>query len=170
MRDALEEKKKSDDTNNNKNDNDNVSNGIQCANDIGDTVQGKNPTIITNDPSQVAGADICILALPSFTHEQYLTALKDYLKPGIILGAMPGEGGFDLCARHCLGADFVAVSHLFATETLPWACRIRDYGKSVEVLGTKKEIDVVIKPKNEPLIIIKTTEMDHHQMREANTF
>ena len=57
---------------------------------------------------------------------------------------MPGEGGFDLCARHVLGNDFVDASNLFALETLPWACRIIEYGKSVEVLGTKKEIDVVV--------------------------
>lgn len=66
------------------------------------------------------------------------------MKPGVIIGAMPGEGGFDLCARHVLGNDFVDHSNLFALETLPWACRIIEYGKSVEVLGTKKEIDVVI--------------------------
>lgn len=56
------------------------------------------------------------------------------------------QGGFDMCARHILGDEFVAASSLFALETLPWACRIVEYGKSVEVLGTKKEIDVVITP------------------------
>ena len=121
--------------------------GIRCMNDLGDDSYGM-PSLITDDPSRVGGADIVILALPSFTHQQYLTALKDHLKPGVILGAMPGEGGFDLCARHVLGNAFVDSSNLFALETLPWACRIVDYGKSVEVLGTKKEIDVVITPKD----------------------
>ena len=78
----------------------------------------------------------------------YLKALKPYLKPGVTIGAMPGEGGFDLCAIHNLGSEFVLHSNLFALETLPWACRITDYGKSVEVLGTKKEVEVIVSPKH----------------------
>jgi hypothetical protein len=121
--------------------------GIQCVNDLGDDVYGK-PVVISDDPAEVApGSDVVILAIPSFTHELYLNVLKEYLKPGVVLGAMPGEGGFDLCARHILGDDFVSASNLFALETLPWACRIMEYGQSVEVLGTKKEIDVVITAK-----------------------
>jgi len=122
--------------------------GVKCVNDLGPDVYGM-PTMVSDDPAKVAvGADVVILAIPSFTHEMYLRALKDYLKPGVTLGAMPGEGGFDLCARHILGDEVVTHQvNLFALETLPWACRIVDYGKSVEVLGTKKEIDVVITPR-----------------------
>uniref|UniRef100_A0A7R9Z8Z1 Opine dehydrogenase domain-containing protein n=1 Tax=Pseudictyota dubia TaxID=2749911 RepID=A0A7R9Z8Z1_9STRA len=121
--------------------------GIKCENDLGPDTYGK-PVAISDDPAEVTpGSDIVIFAIPSFGHQLYLEALKPHLKPGVILGAMPGEGGFDLCARHVLGDDFVNKSNLFALETLPWACRITEYGKSVEVLGTKKEIDVVITPK-----------------------
>lgn len=121
--------------------------GIRCENDLGASVYGK-PEMISDDVEDVApGSDVVIFAVPSFTHELYLKALKFVLKPGVILGAMPGEGGFDLVARHILGDYFVNKSSLFALETLPWACRILAYGNSVEVLGTKKEIDVVITPK-----------------------
>lgn len=121
--------------------------GIKCQNDLGPDVYGKPVKISDNVEEVAAGADVVIFALPSFTHETYLKALKFVLKPGVTLGAMPGEGGFDLCARHVLGDAFVRASNIFALETLPWACRILEYGKSVEVLGTKKEIDVVITPK-----------------------
>lgn len=122
--------------------------GICCHNDLGPEVYGK-PVAISDDPAVVApGAQVVILAIPSFTHELYLKALRPYLQPGVVIGAMPGEGGFDLCARSVLGDEFVCQSTLFALETLPWACRIIDYGKTVEVLGTKKEIDVVITPKS----------------------
>ncbi|CAB9517829.1 Octopine dehydrogenase [Seminavis robusta] len=122
--------------------------GIQCINDLGDDVFGK-PSIVSDDPAEVIpGADVVIFALPSFTHEMYLKALKPHLKRGVTLGSMPGEGGFDLCAIHNLGGDFVKASNLFALETLPWACRIKEYGTSVEVLGTKKEIDIVVSPKD----------------------
>lgn len=92
--------------------------------------------------------DMVIFALPSFTHELYLKALKPYLKQGVTIGAMPAEGGFDLCAIHNLGSEFVRNSNLFSLETLPWACRILEYGKKVEVLGTKKQVDLIISPKH----------------------
>lgn len=121
--------------------------GIKCINDLGDDVYGR-PVKISEKAQEVApGADVVILAIPSFTHELYLKALKPYLQQGVTLGAMPGEGGFDLCAIHNLGSEFVRHSNLFALETLPWACRIVEYGKSVEVLGTKKEVEVIISPK-----------------------
>ena len=82
--------------------------GVKCMNDLGKDTFGK-PTEVTDDVSKAAaGANVVILALPSFTHEMYLKALKPYLKPGVVLGAMPGEGGFDLCARHILGDEFVS--------------------------------------------------------------
>ncbi|MGK3734020.1 MAG: hypothetical protein ACI8RD_006179 [Bacillariaceae sp.] len=121
--------------------------GIKCMNDIGDDVHGKSVFVTASVESIDPDIDIVILALPSFAHEEYLKALKDRMKPGVLIGAMPGEGGYDLTVRHVLGDDFVTASSVFALETLPWACRIVEYGKSVEVLGTKKEIDVVVAPK-----------------------
>ena len=118
--------------------------GVQCQNDLGPDVYGK-PKVITDDPSKLDNdIDVVIMALPALFHQAYLEALKPYLRRGVVIGAMPGQSGFDLCARHILGDDFVSASNLFSLETLPWACRILEYGKVVEVLGTKKEIDLVI--------------------------
>eukprot|EP00581_Thalassiosira_minuscula_P008322 CAMPEP_0183703908 /NCGR_PEP_ID=MMETSP0737-20130205/1452_1 /TAXON_ID=385413 /ORGANISM="Thalassiosira miniscula, Strain CCMP1093" /LENGTH=427 /DNA_ID=CAMNT_0025930711 /DNA_START=154 /DNA_END=1437 /DNA_ORIENTATION=- len=121
--------------------------GIRCANDLGDDIIGKPDAVIDKAEDVPTDLDLVIFALPSFTHEMYLKALKPYLKQGVTIGAMPAEGGFDLCAIHNLGSEFVKNSNLFALETLPWACRIVEYGKSVEVLGTKKQVDIVVSPK-----------------------
>mmetsp|Transcript_13026 Transcript_13026/g.36665 ORF Transcript_13026/g.36665 Transcript_13026/m.36665 type:complete len:426 (+) Transcript_13026:482-1759(+) len=121
--------------------------GIRCTNDLGETVSGC-PVRIASRARDVCDdekpLDMVLLALPSFAHESYLRALKPYLAPGVWIGAMPGEGGFDLTARHVLGDELVNASTVFALETLPWACRIVEYGRSVEVLGTKKEVDIVV--------------------------
>ena len=122
--------------------------GIVCKNDLGADVCGQ-PALVTDDPAkavETGDVDVVIMALPSPFHQNYLEALKSFVKPGVTIGAMPGQSGFDLCARHVLGADFVRASSIFALETLPWACRIEEYGKSVQVLGTKKEIGAVIVP------------------------
>ena len=122
--------------------------GIRCINDLGDDVYGK-PDVVTDKPESIpTDLDLVIFALPSFVHELYLKTLKPYLREGVTIGAMPAEGGFDICAIHNLGSDFVRHSNLFSLETLPWACRIIEYGKSVEVLGTKKEVEVIVSPKH----------------------
>ncbi|VEU44082.1 unnamed protein product [Pseudo-nitzschia multistriata] len=122
--------------------------GIRCTHDLGDDAYGR-PVRISSSAEDVADetTKLVVLALPSFAHESYLRALKTCLKPGIMVGAMPGEGGFDLLARHVLGDAFVDASTVFALETLPWACRILEYGTSVEILGTKKEVDAVVASK-----------------------
>jgi hypothetical protein len=122
--------------------------GIRCINDLGEDIFGKPDAVISRVEDVPQDVDIVVFALPSFTHEMYLKALKPHLKPGVTIGAMPGEGGFDLCAIHNLGSEFVRHSNLFALETLPWACRIVEYGKTVEVLGTKKEVEVIVSPKH----------------------
>ena len=92
-----------------------IEEGIRCINDRGDDVYGR-PVVVTACTSEIAqkNVDIVILALPSFTHESYLKALKPHLKPGLLIGAMPGEGGFDFTVRHILGNDFLTASSVFA--------------------------------------------------------
>jgi hypothetical protein len=100
--------------------------GIRCMNDIGEAEDKYGKPVHVSDKAEevVPGSDIILLAIPSFTHELYLRAVAPHVKPVVIIGALPGEGGFDMCARHVLGADFVNQSNIFALETLPWACRI----------------------------------------------
>ena len=108
---------------------------VIAENDLGNgTVHGK-PDLVTNDPAKTVESgdiDVVIMAIPSTFHANYLEALKTYLKPGCTIGAMPGQSGFDLCVRHILGKKFVQESSIFALETLPWACRIVKYGRSVQ--------------------------------------
>jgi len=98
--------------------------GIRCINDLGPDKYGKPVKISDKAEEVVPGSDMIILAIPSFTHELYLRAVAPHVKPGVVIGAMPGEGGFDMCARHVFGAEFVDQSNVWALETLPWACRI----------------------------------------------
>ena len=116
-------------------------------------VKGK-PTKVTNDPSVVAEADLIVFVMPAFAHGGYLKAIKPYLRktgskaPGgrVILGAMPGESGFDAQAQSILGEELFGSIALFALQTLPWAARLAKYGKLVDVLGTKLAVDIAVTP------------------------
>lgn len=120
--------------------------GIACENDLSSTKVHGQPNLVTDNPAETVASgdiDVVIMAIPSTFHKDYLEALKPYLKPGCMVGAMPGQSGFDLCVCHILGSKFVQESSIFALETLPWACRILEYGRSVQVLGTKVSLQAL---------------------------
>ena len=62
--------------------------GIKCVNDLGDDIVGKPNAVIGKAEDVPKDIDIVIFALPSFTHEMYLKALKPYLKQGVTIGAV----------------------------------------------------------------------------------
>ena len=105
---------------------------------------------ITNDPSIVIPtSDVITFVMPSFAHAQYFEAIRPYigtknLGGEVAIGSMPAEGGFDIQARALLGDDIFDNVILFGLETLPWACRLKEFGSEVEVLGTKKEVDIAV--------------------------
>lgn len=120
---------------------------IECRTDKGTTISGK-AKCISNDPAKLVIA-ICIIilfALPMDRHEQYLQQMKPYIAKNTMIGSMAAEGGFDLCIRNVLGPSLTEKCILFSLETMPWACRIHTFGQKVQILGTKKDIDLCVRP------------------------
>lgn len=99
-------------------------------------VKGK-PTAVTKDPAVAAqDVDIIVFTVPAFAHAGYLEALKPYVKPGLILVGCPGQAGFEFAVRGIWGEAAKQVT-IMSFESLPWACRFTEFGRSAEVLGTK---------------------------------
>ena len=110
-----------------------------------DTIIGL-PQKISSDPAEVIpGSQLVLLALPAFAHESVLEEIAPYLEQGTLIGALAARGSYDLCTRDVLKslADSVTV---FGLQTLPWACRIKHYGREVEILGTKAMVDFATCP------------------------
>jgi len=106
------------------------------------------PRQVSDDPSAVIpGSQLVLLALPAFAHEIILRDIAPYLDEGAWIGALPARGGFDWCATQVLGDRQRSVV-VFGLQTLPWACRIRKYGREVAVLGAKKQVDLAARPAN----------------------
>ncbi len=104
------------------------------------------PFIVSADPAEVlAESHIILLALPAFAHEKTLLDTAPFIAPGAWIGALPARGGFDWSAREILGETGKSPI-LFGLQTLPWACRITQYGREVTILGTKKQVDLAIEP------------------------
>jgi hypothetical protein len=102
------------------------------------------PALVTADPATAAvGADLVLLALPAFAHEPVLRALAPHLPATAQICAVPARGGFEWMARQVLPDHRGA---LLGLQTLPWACRIRTWGQSAEVLGVKTSVDLAAWP------------------------
>lgn len=119
--------------------------GMSLKLDTGKTLKGSFPTDVTNDPTVGAKADVIILAVPSFAHEEYFTKLGPHMKPGTVVAAMPARSGGDILFSKCLGAKAAEMTFV-GFETLPWACRFTEWGQSATILGTKQSILAAVTP------------------------
>mmetsp|Transcript_39153 Transcript_39153/g.62531 ORF Transcript_39153/g.62531 Transcript_39153/m.62531 type:complete len:422 (-) Transcript_39153:266-1531(-) len=106
------------------------------------------PASVGNDPKVLANSDIVVISLPAFAHNQYLNAIKDNIKPEkdqkCLVAVFPGASGLECEWQSIFGANnpnFVVLSCI----TLPWACRILQFGQKAEILGTKNQVEVSLK-------------------------
>ena len=86
-----------------------------------------------------------LLALPAFAHESILKQIAEHVSPAAWVGAIPARGGFDLSAHDVFKKRISEIS-VFGFQTLPWACRIQEFGKRVTILGTKEQVDLAAWP------------------------
>jgi hypothetical protein len=105
------------------------------------------PRHVSADPAEVVpGSRVVVLVLPAFAHERTLQQIVPFLDEGAWVGAMPARGGFDYAAARVLREHGREDVVLFGLQTLPWACRIREYGQVVHVLGVKHAVDAATRP------------------------
>ena len=107
------------------------------------------PRAVHRDPRRaVSGSQLVLLALPAFAHELVLEQIAGYISPGAWVGALPARGGFDLCVRDIFEQRLSEIA-VFGFQTLPWACRIHEYGQQVTILGAKAQVDLAVWPSNQ---------------------
>ena len=111
-------------------------------------VQAKaTPRRISADPADVIpGSEGVVLVLPAFAHEATLRQIAPFLDRGAWVGVIPARGGFDYSAVQILETQGRGDVGLFGLQTLPWACRIQEYGQRVHILGVKRAVDVASRP------------------------
>lgn len=102
------------------------------------------------------GVDIIAFVLPAFAHQVFLEALKPYIEPGVIIVGLPGASGLEFQVRGILG-DKANSCTVMNFESLPWACRLSEFGRKCELLGTKETLVGAMQvgsdapPKKEPV-------------------
>ena len=91
-------------------------------------------------------ADLILMPLPAFAHEQTLLQIAPFLKEDVIIGAVPARSGFEYAALKILKNNQKEEVRIFGLQTLPWACRIKEYAASVIILGKKKSVGMAAFP------------------------
>ena len=97
---------------------------------------------ITSDPEEVIPqAAVIFVIVPSFAHRNILKSIRQYLNPGTLLAFLPSRGGLEFELR-----AFAPQATVMAFQTLPWAARIREFGKEVLISARKKSIRAAAVP------------------------
>lgn len=106
-----------------------------------------------NAEEVIPEATIVFVIVPAFAHDNIVENIRKHLSKNTLLVVIPNRGGFEYQAKIKLAA-----TNIVGLQTLPWACRTREFGKSVEVLGTKKSVQSASIPNEISDVYIKQLE------------
>jgi len=91
-------------------------------------------------------ADLILMPLPAFAHEPILLQIVPFLKKKAIIGVIPARSGFEYAALKILKDNKKEKVKIFGMQTLPWACRIKEYASKVDILGKKRLVGMAAFP------------------------
>lgn len=91
-------------------------------------------------------ADLILMPLPAFAHEPTLLQIAPFLKEEVMIGAIPARSGFEYAALKILKDSKKEKAIIFGMQTLPWACRIKEYASKVDILGKKRSVGMASFP------------------------
>ena len=95
---------------------------------------------ISSDPGDVSkGQDMILLCLPGYLIEKTLKDIKPYVGDSVV-GTVVSSTGFFFFAHIVLGDK----ARLFGFQRVPFISRVREYGKSADLLGYKSSLAVAI--------------------------
>lgn len=120
-----------------------------------------NSFTVTHDPAvAVRGCNLIIFAVPTLSHERYFELLEPEIGDGCLIVGLPGQNGFEFEVRDALGTK-LRNCVVMNFESLPWSCRVVEFGKTVRVNGTKETLvgaiqgDLTKSKVKEPLVTLQ---------------
>lgn len=90
----------------------------------------------------LCGADLVFVTVPSFLFKRTAEIIEPFIKPGMIVCVVPGNGGAELYFQNIMRKGGV----LCAFERAHATARIEEYGKAVRQLSLKNQIRVAVMP------------------------
>ena len=93
----------------------------------------------------VSDADIILLCLPGYAIRETLLQIKDYLRTEAAVGSVVSSTGFFFEAMKLLPSS----QSLFGFQRVPFISRLKEYGRSADLLGYKPNLNIAIEQTNE---------------------
>lgn len=107
------------------------------------SVFGAAIAAVSDDPELVLSkADVVFVCVRHAEVAQILKLIAPHISPGILVGAVPGFGGFGLVARACLPR----VHTFFGTQRIPFVVSGHVWGSSVDIGGIRRQTFVATMP------------------------
>mmetsp|Transcript_28673 Transcript_28673/g.82035 ORF Transcript_28673/g.82035 Transcript_28673/m.82035 type:complete len:762 (-) Transcript_28673:104-2389(-) len=103
---------------------------------------------ISKDAAEVIPkCDVIMISLPSFAFVPLLNNIKAHLKDGCVIYFLPGQGGADFTVRKEMTEALDTGKLTFCGVCpMPFNCRIKDYGKLVDLAAFKDNYDLASFP------------------------
>ncbi len=100
---------------------------------------------VTNDLRvAVDGAELIWIVIPSMMFEEVGRKLESVVKHGQLIGVVPGSGGAEFAFKGCINKGCT----LFGLQRVHSISRLKEYGKSVYMLGRKDKLYIGAIPSN----------------------
>lgn len=84
------------------------------------------------------GADIVWITMPAQTFSQLAEKLLPHVRSGMYIGVVPGSGGAEFTFHRLIAAGCI----LFGLQRVHSIARLKEYGKSVYMLGRKSSLEI----------------------------
>ena len=110
----------------------------------GEVLQGQLKTISSDPTKVVSPADIVLLCLPGFSIHEVLQQIAPALSPGTAVGSIVCSTGFFFEAFKILPV----LTPLFGFQRVPFISRLKEYGRSANLLGYKPDLSIAIEQIN----------------------
>jgi opine dehydrogenase len=110
---------------------------------------------IVDSPDEVfREGDMIFIAVPTSALKLYLEAIEPHVRVGTAIGIIAQTGSVDWETKAIFKEKYSAMTWFYLLD-MPWACRIREFGVSVDVLGTKDVIDVFVVPRAATAVVFE---------------
>ena len=116
------------------------SKNIQVIDLYGKVLNGELALVTSLPKEALLDADIVLMCLPGFAFHDELLKIRDFISPHTKVGSVVSSSGFFFEAFDILPSNIA----LFGFQRVPFIARTIEYGKSAELKGYKKELNVAI--------------------------
>lgn len=101
-----------------------------------------------------ADAELIFVTIPAFCMEKIATEIRRFMKPGVLIGLVPGTGGGECAFKSCIERGAI----VFGLQRVPSVARLVEYGRKVRAVGYRNKLAVATLPGSYCELCCKTVE------------